>query len=676
MSKRTLTCPCGHTWEHPDSGPLPPDLRAICPLCSSGDQATLGYPTPAATPTPPEGPPKKPDVLGPGHVLGGFEILQEVKRGGMGVIYKARQLGFDRLVALKVIAPERLGHADVTQRFHREVRAAALLNHPNIVTVFHTDLSGPHPYLAMEFVPGIDLHTLVKKAGPLSIADACRYARQVARGLQHASEQGLVHRDIKPANLMVTPSPLDRPEGAGHAEEPLVKILDMGLARVVTPDEAGEGGHLTRTGELLGTPDFMAPEQGEDARNADTRCDIYSLGGTLYFLLVGQVPFPGQNLMQKLRRQLTEDPPSPAAARPDVPVALDALIRRMMARDPRQRPQTPAEVIEALDAILHEPEAWTPDGPSEIVAHGPHPGLPSPSSQRLPRPVLAHPGGVQAMCLSGDGQVLLSGGQDETLRLWDAHRLREIRCIAGNVGPVESVSLTVTGRWAASCALRLFQSDMVVQLWDLGNGKEVRRLKGPTDNIRCVSIAPDARRVAAGCHDGTVRIWAVDQPGSPSLCLRGHTGLVTSVLLMPGGTTLLSAGNDGTVRLWDARTGAAKGTIPGKVGPIQSLAYCPTTRGLAIAGRGLRVRNGDGSWMDYWGHRDDVLCLAFSLDGQRLLSGGSDHSVRLWQVEDGEELFCSEEHTDRVTAVAFSRDGKVGFSASADGILRRWPLSG
>src|SRR5262249_29893146 len=137
----------------------------------------------------------------------GFEVLEELNRGGMGLIYKARQLGLNRLVALKVISAERVGLADALKRFQREVQAAALLSHPNIVTVFHTDLTGPAPFLAMEFVPGIDLFRLVRRAGPLSVMDACAYIKQAALGLQHAFENGLVHRDIKPANLMVTPSP-------------------------------------------------------------------------------------------------------------------------------------------------------------------------------------------------------------------------------------------------------------------------------------------------------------------------------------------------------------------------------------------------------------------------------------------------------------------------------------
>jgi len=185
--------------------------------------------------------------LKPGDELAGFEIIRPLNRGGMGVVYQARQRGLDRLVALKVVAPERLAGKDQVEyleRFRREARAPALLNHPNIVTVYATDLAGPRPYFAMEYVEGIDLYRLVRKAGPLGVPESCDYVRQAALGLQHAFEQGLTHRDIKPHNLMVTPSPLapQAPSASGSRRKPAVKILDMGLARLDAPDPAMEEG--------------------------------------------------------------------------------------------------------------------------------------------------------------------------------------------------------------------------------------------------------------------------------------------------------------------------------------------------------------------------------------------------------------------------------------------------
>jgi serine/threonine protein kinase len=605
----------------------------------------------------------------------GFDILEEINRGGMGVIFKARQLGLNRIVALKVLSPDHTRHPEALRRFQREVQAAALLSHPNIVTVYHTDLEGPLPYLAMEYVPGIDLFRLVAEVGPLPVSDACLYIRQAALGLQHAFEQGLVHRDIKPANLMVTPSPLE----TSHPQTsrvPRIKILDMGLARVtVTPEGVEVASNLTQAGEFLGTPDFIAPEQAEDPRNADTRSDLYSLGGTLYYLLIGEAPFPATNVMQKLRRMLSEPPPSPAARRPDVPLALDALVRRLMSRDPAARCQTPAEVVETLDVILRQPNA-PPVSPTP-AAQPATPGLAaSPSSHTAPDQIRAHAGGVQSLCLSADGQVLLSGGLDEALRVWDARRLREMRSFTVDVGPINQVAMVSSGKWAASCSSQLFQQNMVVPLWDLVAGVERRRLRGPTDQINCVAITPDGRRIAAGSDDRTVWVWTLEPAAVPALTLKGHTDLVSSVLFVPGGESLLSAGHDGTLRQWDLKSGSVKGMIDPHVGRVNAVAFGGPSRRLAIAGTaGLVLRLANGTLLELNGHQGPVLCVAFASDGQLLVSGGQDNTVRIWRASDGELLNTLEGHSASVTGVAIMPDARTVYSGSADCTIRRWPLS-
>jgi eukaryotic-like serine/threonine-protein kinase len=654
MASQELLCPCGHGWERPDPGSVPADIREICPVCTPAIRSSS---SPTVT-----GPDRGPTDLKPGDQLAGFEIIKPLNRGGMGVVYKARQSGLNRLVALKVVAPEWLGGADHEEylvRFRREARAAALLNHPNIVTVYSTDLSSPQPYFAMEYVEGIDLYRLVQRAGPLGFEDSCDYIRQAALGLQHALERGLTHRDIKPHNLMVTPSPLDSLRAEKPSHPSVVKILDMGLARVDAPDEGLEQG-LTRAEVFLGTPDYAAPEQAEDSRLADIRADLYSLGATWFYLLTGEVPFPGVSLMQKLRRQLTQPTPLVSDHRPDVPVVVVAFIRKLMDRDPSQRFQTPTELAEAISDFMRDP-SWTP------------PWM-SPSDSLEPLVVEAHAGGVAALCLNGDGRMLLTGGDDEVLRVWEAPGLVPARAASGDPGPVCSVAMTGSGRWAATCALRLLTRDMSVQLWDVGTGVERKRLRGARDSLVCVAVATDGRKVAAGCRDGTVHLWTLDPPGTPPLVLNGHRGPVGGVAFTSDGMTILSGGLDGTLLQWDVETGRMRELLRGESGAVRAIACAKANGLIALAGDLLLLRQSENRILTLEGHTGGVLSVSFSADGTLLASGGCDKTVRLWRTSDGGELASFEGHEGSVRAVAFSPDRKFVYSGSADGTLRRWSV--
>jgi serine/threonine protein kinase len=273
-------------------------------------------------------------------VLGQYLLLERLGEGGMGQVFKARHQLMDRIVAIKVIRKERLAHADAVQRFHREIRLAAQLNHPHIVQAYEAGQIGETHFLVMEYAEGTDLHRLIQKGGPLPVAQACAYIRQAALGLQHASERGLVHRDIKPSNLQVT------------AQGTVVKILDMGLARLQASDgSAGGGGELTQSRVIMGTPDYMAPEQIDDPRRVDIRADLYSLGCTLYFLLAGRPPFPDGAWEEKLVCHRKVEPPPLEGVRPEVTPALGAILRQMMAKRPEDRYLTPAAVADALASL-------------------------------------------------------------------------------------------------------------------------------------------------------------------------------------------------------------------------------------------------------------------------------------------------------------------------------------
>jgi formylglycine-generating enzyme required for sulfatase activity len=265
-----------------------------------------------------------------------YEILRELGRGGMGVVYLAKNKPMDRMEVLKVITKSLLDRPGAVERFLREIRSAAQLHHTNVVTAYSVLQLGELLAFAMEYVEGEDLAKLVKARSPLPVPAASSCIQQAALGLQHAHEKKMVHRDIKPHNLML----------AREGKKAVVKILDFGLAKATRAENEDTG--LTGEGAMLGTPDYIAPEQALDAARADIRADIYSLGCTLYYLLTGAPPFQGKSLSAVLLAHQSMQARPLNLVRPEAPEELAAVVRKMMAKEPAKRYQTPAEVVQAL----------------------------------------------------------------------------------------------------------------------------------------------------------------------------------------------------------------------------------------------------------------------------------------------------------------------------------------
>lgn len=270
-----------------------------------------------------------------GLILGQYVVLDRIGAGGMGQVYKAQHRRMKRLVALKVLPMAATKNPDLVKRFLREVEAAARLTHPNIVIAHDADEANGTHFLVMEYVDGHDLNSLDKLGWPLTVAEALDYTIQAARGLAYAHAQGVVHRDIKPANLLLDKSGT-------------IKILDMGLARFEA--ELGSGDGLTQSGAIMGTVDYMAPEQAEDTRKADHRSDIYSLGCTLYKLLTGAAVYGGESLMSKMLAHRDQPVPSLRMKRDDVSPELDAVFQKMVAKQPAARFATMNEALAALES--------------------------------------------------------------------------------------------------------------------------------------------------------------------------------------------------------------------------------------------------------------------------------------------------------------------------------------
>jgi WD40 repeat protein/serine/threonine protein kinase len=271
--------------------------------------------------------------------LGKYKLLDKIGEGGMGKVFKAEHTTMDRVVALKLLPVELTAKPDSVARFRREVHMAASLHHPNIVTAYDADQVSNRHFLVMEYVEGNSLFEWLKQHGRLPIDWACECVRQAALGLEYAHRKGVIHRDIKPNNLLVV--------AADTSGVPVLKILDMGLARSKSEQQISE--EITQSDQVLGTPDYISPEQADDSRSADARSDIYSLGCTLFKMLTGQLPFGGRSAMEKIAARLKYDAPRATSLRPEIPPGLDAAIARMLARNPADRIQTCQEVAKVLE---------------------------------------------------------------------------------------------------------------------------------------------------------------------------------------------------------------------------------------------------------------------------------------------------------------------------------------
>jgi serine/threonine-protein kinase len=285
-----------------------------------------------------------------GFTVGRYVVVDRLGRGGNSIVFKARDLARPgHFVALKTLDAQNLHHGeDALARFRREIAIVRCLDHPNIVRALDVLETRTDVYLVLEFVPGCDLATLVRQSGPLPAADAVAYAVQAAQGLAYAHGRGVIHRDLKPGNLLRSP-------------DGVIKLTDLGLARFTTRQPDAD---LTLKGVCLGTPEFMAPEQAEDANAVGPRSDLYGLGATLFHLLTAQLPVDGNTYMHRLKQLLTSPPRPLAAVRPDVPAGLAAVVDRLRARNPADRPASAEEAIALLKPFAarpadEDPERWS-----------------------------------------------------------------------------------------------------------------------------------------------------------------------------------------------------------------------------------------------------------------------------------------------------------------------------
>jgi serine/threonine protein kinase/WD40 repeat protein len=585
-------------------------------------------------------------------VLGPYRILERLGEGGMGQVFKARHVRMDRLIALKVIAKEHLAGRQAVERFTREARAAAQLSHPNIVVAHDADEVGNRHFLAMEHVEGTDLARLVKQSGPLPIAQACDYIRQAALGMQHAHERGVVHRDIKPSNLMVT--------RAGPGAAPVVKILDFGLARFES--ESARKTRLTHLGSLMGTVDYIAPEQADNARNADIRSDIYSLGCSLFYLLTGKPPFPGQDAVTKVVARLVDKPPSARALRPDIPPALDAVVAKMMGRVPAQRHQAPAEVASALESFtkLKEP---APTSSRQLPAKDTaHLAATLFEGSRISAPVKQVRGKDNVWAAATSPRITTGS------RAWQRGVRRHWPMLAAASGllVLAVVLAAVLHRWSGSVSPEGKGSADSRIAFQRGPEVQKPKAKAPAEaadgksnaetKIAPDQTSPEVKRPKGtapteppgGKSGGDTKIESQTSPEVKKLKGKALTELPDEPLaqVLPTGEPLSPralvrqpAGLKG-VRTWTIERRMSQANPP--ISDYYAVAWSPDGSKIAYSGEfnsvGLWDENADRPFRDLVGHKEPVNSLAWSRDGNTLASGTGPRipdKPRFWDVDSG-----------------------------------------
>ena len=609
-------------------------------------------------------------------MLGDYELLEELGQGGMGRVYKARQRGLGRLVALKVIRAGAAATADDRLRFRTEAAAAARLDHPNIVPVYEVGEYDGQPYLAARYVEAKPLSGQLNHFRNDPRATAALVAA-VARAIHHAHQRGVLHRDLKPSNILLEVHGL-QPVGLGLGQP---YVTDFGLARLLDQDSG-----LTRTGELVGTPSYMAPEQASGGAAAiTTATDVYGLGAILYALLTGRPPFAGPTVLETLERVKGCEPDAPRRLNPSVDGDLQTICLTCLAKDPRRR------YASAL-ALAEDLESW--------LGHRPIAARPAGARERLAKWVRRHPAAAALACVSSAAVLLALAAS-----LWHGHVLGEALA--------DSDRLRHAGL-AREARLRdhLYVADMqrAKEAWDSGNlphlaellerqrpvegaanrrgfewywlkwclGTRAGTLKAHDGGLLCAAVSLDDRFLVTGDRKGAVKVWEL-AGRRPVHTLPGHTDEVQQAIFSADGRALATCSKDRTVRLWDVATWTERACLRGHLTTVRAVAFTPDGKRLASAGRDRRIilwdlaqRRAIRAWR---AHDDVVHDVAFTPDGRTLVSvGADDRTAKLWDVASGvEKARCGCPPTlVSLSTLALSPDGKTAAMSGYGSAVSLW----
>jgi len=586
-------------------------LDGLCPAC-----VLAAIITPQGGPAPPVRSRAGLASLEAGGVrfFGDYELLDEIARGGMGVVYRARQVSLNRVVAVKMILAGHFASRESVQRFRAEAETAARLQHPSIVAIHEIGEHEGQHYFSMDCIEGASLD----KAGPLEADRAARYLQVIAEAVHYAHERGVLHRDLKPSNVLI--DAFDQP-----------RITDFGLAKQLQTDS-----ELTVTGQTLGSPQFMPPEQVRAGRGEiGPRSDLYSLGAMLYHCLTGRPPFAAATVGETLAQVVDRDPVAPRELNPAVPRDLETICLKCLEKEPSRRYGTARELAEELHRFQHgEPIRARPIGPGGQLRRW---------CQR--KPALAGLCAALGMALAlGFSGILWQWGRAE--------------------------------RHAANESAERARAEATLGELELDRAEDLLRNEQP--NAALAWLAHSVRRqptnaVAAQRIVSVLSDRSFALPVAPPLW---HTGAVAWAEFSADGTRVVTASHDGTAQIWDAASGREMGRALTHAGTVLVARFSPDGKLVATGGADQLVRlwlAKDGSPVgESLVHTGAVTFLEFSADGRRLLTVAKDRRVRIWEMPEGRLLIQTAAHRATVTAGHLSPNGRRFLTATRIGVIRIW----
>ncbi|MBI3853729.1 MAG: serine/threonine protein kinase, partial [Verrucomicrobia bacterium] len=590
--------------------------------------------------------------------FGDYELLEEIARGGMGVVYRARQLSLNRVVAVKMILFGQFASRDFVQRFRTESEAAANLHHPNIVAIHEVGEHEGQHYFSMDYVEGRNLAELVRE-NPLPAARAAKYVQAIAEAIQYAHRQGVLHRDLKPSNVLIDAA--DRPQ-----------ITDFGLAKLLS-DESD----LTVTGQLLGSPNYMPPEQAAMKREQiGPPSDVYSLGAILYHLLTGRPPFVGETLHDVVLQVLNHEPVALRVLNPGVPRDLDTVCLKCLEKDPPRRYQSAQELADELGRLLRdEPIRARPVGPAEKLWRW---------SRR----------NTKVAGLAGSLTLVFALGLSGVIWQWrraEHNASEELRQRQRTEATLERMEIqraedfftadnSAAGVAHLARVLRQHPANQVVAerlLSALTQRSFALPVTAPLqhdDRVRSARFSPDGQRVVTASDDKTARVWDA-HTGQPLTGPLKHDAAVLFAEFSPDGQRVVTASDDKTARVWDARTGQPVTQPLKHHDPVFSAQFSADgQRVLTVSSNMARVwdtRTGQ-PLIEPLRHDDNIDSAQFSPDGQQVLTASDDRTARVWNARTGRPLLQPMKHDAKVYSAQFSPDGQRVVTASLDKTARVW----